>query len=213
MHEIIRVIVASIFLSATPPLQTGLQLERFRSIELPQGGHVVLRPSPTQRVTLVRGSVDYTRLRVTDRGALIIEKCYRKCPRGYRLELEILSPSVSRLSLANGGSIQSRGSFPRQSDLAVAVAHGGTIDVRAIASRSVTATVEQGGRILTVPQVSLVASVTHGGAIVYWGNAQVTQSIDHGGVVSKGSASEIDLPLSEIGFPVLSHYNRGSKGR
>ena len=213
MHEIIRVIVASIFLSAPPPLQTGIQVEPFRSIELPQGGHVVLRQAPTQRVTLVRGSLNYTRLSVTHRGALVIDKCFRKCPRGYRLELEILSPNVTRLSLTNGGSIESRGSFPRQSDLAVAVAHGGTIDVRSIAAQSVTATVEQGGRILTVPRVSLVASVTQGGAIVYWGNAQVTQSIDHGGVVSKGSASEIDLPLSEIGFPVMSHHPKEGRGR
>ena len=213
MHEIIRVIVASIFLSATPALQTGVQVKPFRSIELPQGGHVILRPSPTQRVTLVRGSLDYTRLSVTDRGALVIDKCYRKCPRGYRLELEILSPNVTRLSLANGGRIESRGSFARQSDLAVAVAHGGTIDVRSIVAQSVTATVEQGGRILTVPRVSLVASVTQGGAIVYWGSAQVTQSIDHGGVVTRGTAAELDLPLSEIGFPVMSHHSKNGRGR
>ena len=213
MLEILRVFAASLSLLAPPALQTGLRVEPFRSIELPQGGHVVLRPSPTHRVTLVRGSLEYTRLSVTGRGALVIDKCYRKCPRGYRLELEILSPNVSRLSLANGGRIESRGSFPRQTDLAVAVAHGGTIDVRSIGAQHVTATVEQGGRILTVPRASLVASVTQGGAIVYWGNAQVTQSIDHGGVVSKGSTSEIDMPLSEIGFPVQSHHNRGSRGR
>jgi hypothetical protein len=191
MHEILRVLVATIFLLAPAPLQTGLQVAPFSSIELPKGGHVILQPSSSQRVTMVRGSLDYTRLRVTDRGALVIDKCFRKCPRGYRLELEILTPSLSRVSLANGGSIQSRGSFPRRSSLAVDVSHGGTIDVRSMVAQSVTASVNQGGRILTAPRASLVASVTHGGAILYWGDAQVTQSIDHGGVVARGSAEDL----------------------
>ena len=191
MHEVFRVLAASFFLLAPPTLETVIQVRPFSSIALPEGGHVILRPSATQRVTLVRGSLDYTRMSVTNRGALVIDKCFRKCPRGYRLELEILSPSVSRLSLANGGSIQSLGSFPRQSSLAVEVSHGGRIDVRSMVARSVTASVNHGGRILTAPQASLVASVTQGGAIFYWGDAQVTQSINHGGVVTRGSADEI----------------------
>jgi hypothetical protein len=203
MHETFRLLVTAIFLVAPPPLQTGVQVAPFSSIELPHGGHVVLRPSPTQRVTLVRGSLDYTRLSVTDRGALVIDKCFRKCPRGYRIEVEILTPTFSGVSLANGGSIQARGGFPRRSDLAVAVGHGGTIDVRSILAQRVTASVEHGGRILTVPQASLLATVTQGGAIIYWGDPQVRSSIQHGGVVQEGSAEEIDLPLSEIGFTSL----------
>jgi len=191
MHEILRVLVAPIFLLAPSPVQTGIQVRPFSSIELPEGGHVILQPSSAQRVTLVRGSLDYTRISVTDRGVLVINKCFRKCPRGYRLELEIRTPSLSRVSLANGGSIESRGSFPRQSSLAVDVRHGGRIDVRSMVAQSVTASVNNGGRILTAPRASLVASVTQGGAIFYWGDAQVTQSIDHGGVVTRGSADEI----------------------
>jgi hypothetical protein len=211
MFEAFRALAASIFLLATLPFATEAQVERFSSIELPKGGHVILRPSATQRVTLLKGSLDYTRLSVNHRGALIVDKCYRKCPRGYRLELEILSPNVSRISLANGGSIESRGSFARQRDLAVAVAHGGTIDVRSIVAKRVVATVEQGGRILTVPQTSLVASVSHGGMITFWGDGQVTSSIEHGGVVHKGAAAELDLPLSEIGLPILSHRTKGGR--
>jgi hypothetical protein len=191
MFEVLRVVALTIFLVATPPLTTVVQVKRFSSIELPEGGHVILRPSATQRVTLLRGSLDYTRMRVTDRGALVIDKCFRKCPKGYRLELEILSPSVNRLSLANGGSIQSRGGFSRQSTLAVDVSHGGTIDARSIVAQRVTASVSQGGRILTSPQASLSARVSNGGAIFYWGDAQVTKSIDHGGVVTRGSADEL----------------------
>jgi hypothetical protein len=211
MHETFRHLVAGTFLLAPLPVQTSLQVAPFTSIELPHGGHVVLQRAPTQRVTLVRGSLEYTRLAVADGGRLVIDKCFRKCPSGYRLELEISAPNVSGLSLSNGGSIQGRGSFPRQSELAVAVAHGGTIDVRSMAAQRVTASVEHGGRILTVPQASLVARVTQGGAITYWGDAQVRSSVQHGGVVHKGSADEINLPLSEIGFPVVDHTRIGSK--
>jgi hypothetical protein len=200
MHDASRLLVAGMVLLAPLPVQTSLQVGPFNSIELPHGGHVVLQRAPAQRVSLVRGSLDYTRLSVTDGGRLVIDKCFRKCPRGYRLELEILVPNVTRISLANGGSIQSRGSFPRQSDLAVSVSHGGTIDVRSMVANRVTASVYHGGRILTVPQAWLSARVTQGGVITYWGDGQVRQSTEHGGVVQKGSANEINLPLSEIGL-------------
>lgn len=113
-------------------------------------------------------------------------------------------PSVSRLSLANGGWIRSHGSFARQADLSAAVAHGGTIDVRSMPADRVTASVEQGGRILTVPRGSLFARVTQGGVITYWGNAQVKSSVQHGGVVNEGSAKEINVPLAELGLPLVS---------
>lgn len=215
MHKTSRVLVTSTLLLAvvgiaasvaqpgvtsTPrPMQTTLQLAPFNSIEVRNGGHVVLRPAPTQRVTLLRGSLDYTRLGVTDGGRLVIDKCIRKCPRGYELEIEIFAPNLTRISLAHGGRIQSRGSFPRQSDLAVAVSNGGTIDVRSMVATRVTASVDQGGRILTVPQAWLFARVTHGGVITYWGGGQVRSSVEHGGVVHKGSAGQINLPLSGVG--------------
>jgi hypothetical protein len=179
-------------------IQTTLQLARFNSIELPDGGHVVLRPAPTQRVTLLRGSPDYTRMAVTDGGRLVIDKCIRKCPKGYRLEVEVFAPSFARISLANGGTVQSRGDFPRQGELAVSVSHGGTIDVRSMVADRVTASVYQGGGILTVPRAWLLASVRQGGVITYWGDAQVTSSVGHGGAVNKGSASQLDLPLSDV---------------
>jgi hypothetical protein len=211
MHEPFRLLVAGIFLLAPLPVQTPIQVAPFNSIELPNGGHVLLQRAPTQRVTLVRGSLDYTRLTVTDRGRLVIDKCFRKCPSGYRLELEILAPSLTGVSLANGGSVQSRGSFPRQSELAVAVSHGGTIDVRSMVAQTVTASVNQGGRILTVPQASLSARVTQGGVITYWGDPQVWSSVEHGGDVHKGDAGEINLPLSEV--ESSSHLTKIGSGR
>ena len=186
--------------AAALPVQS-LQLAPFNSIELPDGGHVILRPAPTRRVTLVRGSLDYTRVATTDGGRLIIDKCSSKCPKGYRLEVEVLAPSLTGISLANGGSVQSLAGFPRQSDLAVAVRHGGTIDVRSMVADRVTASVYQGGGILTVPRAWLLASVTGGGAITYWGDPQVKSSLGHGGAVSKGNASEINAPFSEISSP------------
>ncbi|HWL39786.1 MAG TPA: DUF2807 domain-containing protein [Gemmatimonadaceae bacterium] len=213
MHETFRLLLAGILLLAPLPVQTGLQVAPFSSIELPGGGHVVLQRAPTQRVTLVRGSLDYTRLAVADGGRLVIDKCFRKCPSGYRLELEILTPGAAGISLANGGSIQTRGSFPRQSELAVAVSHGGIIDVRSMVVDRVTASVDQGGRILTVPQASLLARVHQGGVITYWGNAQVRQTVEHGGVVSRGSADEISLPLSDIGPQLLHPIRKHGSGR
>lgn len=184
--------------SAPAPVQTTLQLAPFNSIDAPNGAHVVLRAASTQRVTLVRGSLDYTRLAVADGGRLVIDKCARTCPRGYRLEIEISAPSLTRISLANGGIIRAGGSFPRQSELAVAVAHGGTIDVRSMVVDRVTASVNQGGRILTVAQAGLSARVTQGGVIIYWGDARVRSSVEHGGVVQRGDARELDLPLTSL---------------
>lgn len=195
-------ILATLFLTASRPIQSPLQLPPFSSIQL-NSGHVVLRYAPVQRVNLLQGSLEYTRVVVTNRGVLAIDRCKGHCPRGYELEMEILTPNISRISLANGGRIQSVGSFPGQADLRVAVAHGGTIDVRSMAVDRVNASVEQGGRILTVPRGSLSARVNQGGVITYWGNARVGSSVEHGGVVNKGSPEEINVPLSDIGPAVL----------
>ena len=205
MHKTARLLPAGILLlatSASRPMQTPLKLPPFSSIQV-NSGHVVLRSAPSQRVTLLQGSLEYTQVEVTDGGVLAVDKCKVHCPRGYELEMEILMPNVSRISLANGGRIQSLGNFAGQADLRVAVAHGGTIDVRSMAVDRVNASVEQGGRILTVPRGSLSARVNQGGVITYWGNARVNSSVQHGGVVNKGSPEEIGVPLSEIGPAVL----------
>jgi hypothetical protein len=184
---------------AARAMQTPLQLAPFTSIQVPHGGHLVVRPGPASRVTFVQGSPEFTRVAVNG-GVLVIDKCREGCPRRYRFELEVTMPSITRLSLANGGRIQTQGSFPRQQDFSVAVSHGGLIDVRSMAVDRVTATVEQGGSILTVPRASLMARVSNGGVITYWGEGRVTSSIQKGGVVQKGEASEINLPLSDAGF-------------
>src|SRR5687767_3271654 len=119
MHSAFRFLVASIVLlpvfpagrslvspdaaSVQSPSQTILQVAPFSAIELSNSGHVILRPGATPRVTLVKGSLDHSRVAVSDAGVLVIDRCMVKCPRGYELEVEIVVPSVTRLSLANGG--------------------------------------------------------------------------------------------------------------
>jgi len=198
--------------SASHQSQTPLRLPAFNAIQV-NSGHVTLRSAAMQRVTVLAGSLDYTRVSVTSGGVLVIDKCSVKCPRGYRLEVEIQSPGVSRISLANGGWVESVGTFARQADLATRVNHGGTIDVRRIAADRVNAEVEQGGRILTAPRGSLFATVTQGGAITYWGNPRVEESVRHGGVVSKGSADELTVPLAELGSPVMPLHPPGASHR
>ncbi len=209
----IQLLVSGVLASAPLPAQTGIQLPRFSSIELPRGGHVVILPSQTQRVTLVTGSLDDTRVRVVDGARLVVERCIRKCPRGHRLEIEILTPGLTGISLANGGTVQVRGSFPRQAELSVAVSNGGTIDVRSMVADGVTASIEQGGRILTVPRASLLARVSNGGVITWWGDPQVRQSVEHGGVVNRGDADDIALPLSEVGLPLLHPISKHGRRR
>lgn len=209
------ILPSSVVFAQTQPIpvqvgaRTVVRLAPFSSVEIGDGSKVVLRYGPTQRVTFLRGSPDYTRLNVAPGGRLVIDKCRRACPRGYSPEIEIVTPSIARMSVANGGRIQSLGSFPRQAGVGVAVSHGGTIDIRSMAVESVTASVEQGGRIFTMPQRALVASISQGGNVTYWAGAQIqlTSSVDHGGVVTKGSAADAYKPLSELSpaIPSLPH--------
>ena len=185
-------------------VQKVVPLTSFSSVELHDGGKAILHHGPTQRVTLLKGSLDYTRVTIADGGRLVINRCKTECPRGYDLEIEIVTPDIARISVADGGTIQSRGSFPRQAEIGVAVNDGGTIDIRSMAVDSVTASVHSGGRIFTRPQTAMFASVVDGGVITYWGDARVSKSIKGGGVVSRGTTVEADQPISELSPPLPS---------
>ena len=52
------VVTATVLVAAEPTLQ----LAPFHSIDVPHSGHVTLRSGEAQRVTLVKGSRDYTRV-------------------------------------------------------------------------------------------------------------------------------------------------------
>jgi hypothetical protein len=182
--------------------QTIVPIAPFHSVELSGGGRVVLRNGPVQRVTLVKGSPDHTRITIADGGWLVIKNCEFRCPRGYELEIEIVTPDIARISVGDGGSIQSRGSFPRQAEIKASVRDGGMIDIRSMAVDSVYASVEEGGMIFTMPQANLVASVVNGGNITYWGDPRIKWAVKSGGVVVKGTAEDADKAASEFSSPL-----------
>lgn len=192
-----------VVLSGIPSLQAAAQSEPmpvevapFRSVELRSGGKVIVRHGPAQRVTFIKGSPGDAQVTVTSEGGLIIEKRKSKGARRSELEIEVLTPELIGVTVAHGGMIQSRGSFPRQAALVATVDNGGTVDVRSMSVGTVSASVLSGGRILAKPLTAMAASVAEGGNITYWGDARVTQSIQHGGVIEKGDPSEADQPLS-----------------
>lgn len=178
--------------------QTVVPVAQFRSIVLRGGGTLTLRRGPTQRVTMVQGSLRQTRVAIAD-DWLVIDRCARHCPREYHLEIEVVTPEIASLAVENGGMIQSRGAFPPQPAIEVSVDQGGAIDIRSMAAAGVEASVNQGGAIFTNPRDSLLASVTAGGNITYWGDAVVRSSTRHGGAVVKGTAADADKPLAELG--------------
>ena len=176
--------------------ETVLPVPAFRSVALQNGGQVILRHAGEQRVILREGNTTRTRTWIEDGDRLVIDG---DCRRGYQTVVEIYSPVIEQLRVTDGGTIECRGSFPRQAALAAAVDDGGAIDVRAMKVDAVAAAVSQGGMIFTRPAKELTAAIAQGGAITYWGNPEVTSSIQHGGVVGRGRAGDESKPLPEVG--------------
>lgn len=158
----------------------------FRAIELHGGGVVTVAPAPVQRVTLLEGSTQFTRIQVTREGKLEIEACNQRCPRNYRLRIQIETPRIMGLGVNGGGLMTTADGFARQKEIGVAVNGGGKIDARSIEAASVGAAVNGGGQILVRSNGTLGAAVHGGGEIVYWGNPNVATSIAGGGAVRKG---------------------------
>jgi hypothetical protein len=188
--------------SATVTTQTAIPVAPFSSVELRNGGRVILRYGPTQRVTMLKGSPDCTRVAVADGSRLVIDRVRGQCPDRHELEIEIVTADITSVSVAEGGRISSHGSFPHQAELVATVYSGGMIDIRSMAVDRLTASVEQGGRIFAKPRIALSATVANGGAITYWGDPRVERSVRHGGVVTKGAADEEDKPLAELSPPL-----------
>ncbi len=157
----------------------------FRSVELRGGGHVVLRPGPAQRVTIVNGSTQFTQIRVDRNGKLKIDACNERCPHRYDLRVEIQSPHVPDVAIAGGGAIAASAGFAPQPQLSAAVNGGGVIDVRALRALSVSAAVNGGGQIRTGPARSLSAAINGGGEVRYAGNPVTAVAIRGGGAVHR----------------------------
>ena len=170
---------------------TVVPVGEFQSVELSNGGHVTVRYGAVQRVSLVRGDLKYTTVRLGSGQRLIIDT-HERGPEGYRTEVEVVTPHLSRASVANGGILRTLGAFPAQDSIEAAVEQGGTVDIRSIPVDRVQASVDSGGRIFTTSRKSLTATVRSGGGITYWGNPTVSKSIRDGGVVTRGPAEDAD---------------------
>lgn len=187
-------------MAAPVAAETVLPVAAFRSVTLTGGGRVILRHAPAQRVALLEGTTSRTRTTIEDSDRLVIDG---DCGNGHDMVVEILTPEIEEVRVANGGLIESRGDFPRQAELGVAVEDGGMIDLRSMTADAVAAAVHDGGGIWIKPQKTLAAKVVQGGGITYWGNPRVTSSVQHGGFVVRGKAADADRPLRELGLAVM----------
>ena len=172
---------------AAPALATEVvPVGNFRSVQLTGGGIVSVVPGPVQRVTIVEGSSQFTRMRVEPNGKLKILTCDSQCPNRYRLRVLIQSPAVPDLGITGGGKIDAAPGFRSQPQLSAAVNGGGQIDARAVEATNVSAAVNGGGAVLVRARASLSAAVNGGGNVRYWGDPRTSVAIHGGGAVSRG---------------------------
>ena len=184
-----RILLPFLFAVVALPAQTHaaevVPTPAFRSIDLRGGGDVTIVRGPVQRVTIVSGSSQFTHIYLEREGQLRIDACNSRCPRNYPLQIRIESPTVPSVAIEGGGTIVAARGFAPQANLAAAVHAGGTIDLRAVDARDVSAAINAGGDIYVRPRVSLSAAVHAGGDIHYIGNPQVSMAVSNGGNVSR----------------------------
>ncbi|HEU0224230.1 MAG TPA: M56 family metallopeptidase, partial [Steroidobacteraceae bacterium] len=166
----------------------------FDAVELRHGGTVTVVHGETQRVTVLKSEVRKTEITIRDDGRLMIEG-------SHGLQVEVVTPPLTALAVAEGGRMQTRGVFPAQRQVTATVSQGGTIDIRSLEVVNVTALVDNGGRIFTKPRAALSATVEQGGNVTYWGEPIVTSSIRYGGVVVQGEAADAERTLAELTGP------------
>lgn len=183
MRSVVPLFTFAFMASAPAVAAEYVPVPAFRSVELRGGGDVTLRAGPVQRVTMLEGSSQVSRIYVARDGELRIDACNYRCPRNYRLRVEIQSPRVPDVAIAGGGSIRAAGGFPAEGRVAAAIHGGGAIDLRSVEARDVTAAVNGGGNISVRPRARLTAAVNGGGDIRYWGNPAVTMAVHGGGTV------------------------------
>jgi hypothetical protein len=161
----------------------SVPLPAFRSIDLRGGGMVAVVPGPVQRVTLVEGTTQVTRFTVQPDGKLMIAMCEGRCPPGYRMRLEIQSPTVPDLGIEGGGIISVQPGFRAQRHLQAAINGGGKIDAASVEASSVAAAVNGGGDVIVRARDSLSGAVNGGGLIRYKGHPTVSSAVRGGGLV------------------------------
>ena len=178
--------VAALAAAAPAAAQTPVPLPAFDSVELRGGGRVTLRHGPEQRVTLLRGDLETSRLSVED-DRLTIEACVPTC-RDDHLEVEIVTPGIAGVGVHGGGVVLTEGAFPAREQLAAGIRGGGSIDLTGIEADNVAAGIQGGGLIRAHARETLVAGITGGGSIRYLGDPAVTSSVRGGGSVGPAGA-------------------------
>ncbi len=177
---------------AVPAAAQDIAVGPFKGVGLSSGGRVTLREGATQRVRLIKGSLDCTFIGI-ERGSAqslqIKPKRGGHCPQNYALEVEVTAPHFNALAVDSGGAMKAEGAFHRVGELSVAVDSGGSIDLRAIPADQVNAAVDSGGAIKVRADGTLNAAVDSGGKITYWGNPKVRSIVDDGGSIVRGKDS------------------------
>ncbi len=184
MRSVLPLFAAAFAASAPALAAEHVPVAGFRSVELRGGGEVVVRRGPVQRVTILEGSSQFTRIHLVRDRKLRIDMCDGRCPSGYRLRVEVQSPDAPDVAISGGGSIRAAGGFAPQRHLSAAVHGGGTIDLRSVQASNVSAAVHGGGQVFVRPLNSLSAAVMGGGQVRYAGNPQVSMAVQGGGLVS-----------------------------
>lgn len=164
-----------------------VSVPHFDAVGLRGGGSVVIVPGATQRVTILEGSSQFTRIYVQHGGSLEIDACNRNCPQHYRLRVEVQTPRVPTLAVDGGGDMSVAAGFPSERELTLAVNGGGKIDTRAVNASDVTAAVNGGGDLFVRAAARLTGAVRGGGTVRYWGNPDVTSAVDGGGSIRPGN--------------------------
>ena len=177
--------------------QSVFSVAAFRSIQLQDGGEVIVRHGSTQRVTLVKGRRECSSVTVED-GELLIRGPHGQCRDEREMVIEVQTPAIEKLKVMDGGTLRTVGSFPSQEKLLGMVESGGRLDMRSMNAKAVRAGVRHGGGIFTKPTVSLQARIAQGGLITYWGDPDVQSRVEHGGAVTAGRPGDLNRPLEKI---------------
>jgi len=180
MIRLVAAAATSLFLAGTAFAGTDMNFPSFSGINIHGGGHVVLRHGPVQRVTIIKGDLKKIDLHMSG-SSLDISPCKNWCWGNNPLEVEIVSPRITRFEVHGGGELEAVGEFPRQPELTAQVHGGGDLNTRAIPADTVTADVHGGGDAKVKALVTLTAEVHGGGDLIYSGNPQHISSQTHGG--------------------------------
>jgi len=172
-------------LVSAPAIAEDVAVGHFDQVELDGGGHVTVKYGPTQKVTLLKGSTEYTKFTIRQGNQLEIKSCPWHCPADYTVDVEIVTPFINAASIDGGGHIVIAGGFPAQHDLAAAIDGGGSLNLTALSADVVNAAIDGGGHIDITAKQRLHAAIDGGGLITYHGDPQVMSAIDGGGTVTR----------------------------